>query len=738
MGGTGTKFKGNESGIEYARPDRGSLEEGYFTKVSATPYVIWCEDNATLYFANEDKSYRKGDTYNGHTITNVWTDIEVYKDETGGDMDYPRWNSDLFADDRIAEKCEKVVFEPNFSAARPERTRGWFAGFSLLTSVDGIENLNTSEVVNMAEMFKDCPKLTSLDLSSFTAIEGIEMDMHEMFSGCYNLTNVDLSNFNSEYVTDMHEMFSGCTRLKTVGLTNFRNTKTWNVAKIFYACMNLTTIYCNYDWNNYPMYVNYDKMFFGCVNLVGGAGTTFKGDESGIGLACPDRGSLDEGYFTTASATPYVIWCESTNTLYFTNPHFDEYAVGDYFGDIDGQTITALWSGDQVTNSGFTPLWFKDETSTSMNQNCKTVVIDKSFQEVKPTSLDLWFAQLDNVEEIQGLQYLNTSEATSMAGMFNSCGIEGGMKTLDVSHFDTGKVTDMQLMFSHCGVTSLDLNSFDVSHVTNFENMFINCSELTTIYCKNDWSAKAPRTAKSTNMFSGCSKLKGSNGTSFSEDHMNIEYARLDAEGTPGYFTFENDEKTYDLTISEAMVGTLYLDFPVVIPNEDYFNVYYVKSIDAEGTLHLKEIYDVIPANTATIIFANAGTYTMMKTDNEGETITGNLLKGVTEATSVADLQAQHGTDIYVLSRGQNSYIGFRIAGGAVKTIPANRAYLPYTSSGNAQELSISFEEDVTGISDIAGHANSGETKIYNLSGQRVKNPQRGIYIVNGKKVYIR
>ena len=212
-------------------------------------------------------------------------------------------------------------------------------------------------------------------------------------------------------------------------------------------------------------------------------------------------------------------------------------------------------------------------------------------------------------------------------------------------------------------------------------------------------------------------------------------------DAMPGFnveLEIEYYPEEYEYTITDAMVGTLYLDFAAEIPDEDLFVPFYVQSIDAEGTMHLKKIVDVIPANTPTIIFGNAGTYTMSESDSEGESITDNKLKGVLEATSVADLKQENGTDIYVLSRGQNSYIGFRMAGGTVKTIPANRAYLPYTDSNNVQELSISFDDDATGISEIAERNNSGETKIYNLAGQRVKTPQHGIYIVNGKKVYIR
>jgi surface protein len=57
----------------------------------------------------------------------------------------------------------------------------------------------------------------------------------------------------------------------------------------------------------------------------------------------------------------------------------------------------------------------------------------------RPTSTRLWFASL-NVSEIKGLEYINTSETTDMFAMFKGC----AAKNLDLSHFDTRKVTDMK------------------------------------------------------------------------------------------------------------------------------------------------------------------------------------------------------------------------------------------------------------------------------------------------------
>ena len=69
-------------------------------------------------------------------------------------------------------------------------------------------------------------------------------------------------------------------------------------------------------------------------------------------------------------------------------------------------------------------------------------------------------------------------------------------------------------------------------------------------------------------------------------------------------------------------------------------------------------------------------------------------------------------------------------------SIPANRAYLPYTLASGVKTLTLSFDDNETGIEVVSAGGNKS-TGIYNLSGQRVTNPKHGIFIVNGKKVFI-
>ena len=63
-----------------------------------------------------------------------------------------------------------------------------------------------------------------------------------------------------------------------------------------------------------------------------------------------------------------------------------------------------------------------------------------------------------------------------MTYMFYCC---NNLTNLDVSHFDTSKVTNMSSMFVYCNeLPSLDLSSFDTSKLISRTNMFIHCFSL--------------------------------------------------------------------------------------------------------------------------------------------------------------------------------------------------------------------------------------------------------------------
>jgi hypothetical protein len=200
--------------------------------------------------------------------------------------------------------------------------------------------------------------------------------------------------------------------------------------------------------------------------------------------------------------------------------------------------------------------------------------------------------------------------------------------------------------------------------------------------------------------------------------------------------------ESFDVTISTYGVSTLYLDFPVVIPYDDYddlLGVYFAKEV-TNNEIKLVRLEDYIPANQGVVVQGNSGTYSFPRYRGEVPFSRTNLLTGCTESQKVSDVlaNAPQGSIVMTLNKGSNGYIGFYRYTG--KTLSANKAYMVYTESGmGAKPLSVAFEgEEATGIKTHP--AADSPSHWYTLEGQRLTGrPLRsGVYILNGKKVVIK
>ncbi|WP_302813671.1 BspA family leucine-rich repeat surface protein [Leyella stercorea] len=138
-----------------------------------------------------------------------------------------------------ANTIEKVVFDASFANARPTSCCEWFFGCTDLTTIEGIEYLNTENVTNMSRMFSGCFALTTFDVSNFDTQN--VTDMSGMFSSCFALRTLDLSNFNTQNVTDMNCMFCDCP-LTTLDLSSFNTQNVTDMSYMFEGCSVLTTL----------------------------------------------------------------------------------------------------------------------------------------------------------------------------------------------------------------------------------------------------------------------------------------------------------------------------------------------------------------------------------------------------------------------------------------------------------------------------------------------------------------
>ena len=191
----------------------------------------------------------------------------------------------------------------------------------------------------------------------------------------------------------------------------------------------------------------------------------------------------------------------------------------------------------------------------------------------------------------------------------------------------------------------------------------------------------------------------------------------------------------HTLTVTGAGWATLVLGYNTTIPGN--VKAYAVSSI-AENKVVLAEVAEVLPAHTPVLIEATAaGEYTFNYTDTEA-TVASNLLAGSVFKTYVAP---EVGTTNYVLSNN-GGVVGLykkttENANGKIE-FGANKAYLPVQTAAEGAPAMFAFgrgaedDEESTGIESVELN---GELVIYDLAGRRVEKMEKGIYIVNGKKV---
>ena len=179
---------------------------------------------------------------------------------------------------------------------------------------------------------------------------------------------------------------------------------------------------------------------------------------------------------------------------------------------------------------------------------------------------------------------------------------------------------------------------------------------------------------------------------------------------------------TYDVAIGTTGYKTLISAVSASLPA----GLTAYKAVSAgEGKVQLTSVAS-IKAGSAYVLKGTASTnYTLTVTDSP-EDPTGNILEVSTETT---------GNGVYVLANGTSGPGFYKWAGGA---LGAGRAIVPASAVSSAHEfLEFSFDEsDVTAIENVEVKKANGQ--YFNLAGQRVAQPTKGLYIVNGKKIIIK
>ncbi len=672
-----------------------SLSAMVTANAEVAPYTLLSNENTTLTF------------YYGEKPEGAMGIVA-----TGGFIKRIPWNS-------AAGTIEKVVFDASFANYDGVKTtEKWFNGCKNLTTITGLENLNTSSVTTMASMFANCESLTTLDLSSFktanvtsfyyflkgcknlktvnvssfslskaedlrymfsecesleaidlsnfTTDPALEVNYNDMFDGCKSLTQLDMTKMFTDNTLNLYGVFKDCSSLKTVDISTWNTSKVSQMKELFSGCTSLTTVYVGNGWSTESVKIEYeedgvtvkstqgDDMFAGCTAIVGGQGTAYDANHTNYQWARIDGGSETPGYFTGVSLEPYAILNADNTKLSFFYGRKPE-------GAMDVNPISRSYGFFTIVS-----VPWGDQAET-----IKTVEFDASFGQYHGLrSVEKYFYNFKNLTDIIGMQYFNTENVTNMKSMFSSC---EQLKSVDLSHFNTSKVTSTYWMFYGCkALESIDVTNFDMMNVEDVRYMFYECESLKSIDLSH-FETNPELEVNYNDMFGGCKSL------------IELDMTKMRTDNTLNMFgVFENCSSLKTIDIS---------------------------TWNTSKVSQMTELF--VGCSSLTTIYAGDGWSTeSVKIIYEDDGVTVKSTQGDRMFLGCSSLVGGAGT---VLDFNNIDYKWARIDGG--KSAPG---YFTYKATD--------------GISTIRPVIKTNDDSYYTIGGHRVDKNYKGIVVKNGKK----
>ena len=222
------------------------LRNRNYMKIKPVPYIYWAGPSNTIQIG--------GTTYTAEPDKITIGDIEYYQLKLNKDLNnsFCKFNGNNFTNLIFKDVDTSNVIDMN----------NMFTSCSTLTSLD-LSEWNTSNVTNMSCMFNYCSSLTSLDLSGWNTSNVTTMNF--MFYSCSSLVSLDVSGWDTSNVTDMGVMFCNCSALTSLNLSEWNTSNITNMTAMFYSCSALTSLDLS-GWNTSNV-TTMNSMFSGCSSL---------------------------------------------------------------------------------------------------------------------------------------------------------------------------------------------------------------------------------------------------------------------------------------------------------------------------------------------------------------------------------------------------------------------------------------------------------------------------------------
>ena len=501
-----------------------------FKPLEKTAFAIYSEDDNSLNFYKRITIPSEGDTFNGKTVTNIYTGFETeqYICKQAGS------NGTQYAKDAIintpwyGRRLDILTVNVIDDTITPQHINYWFMNFNNCVSFH-LNNLKTAHCTSLLRLFTNCEKAIDINISQWD-VSHIET-MLETFLNCRALESLNLENWDTSHNTCLHSTWNSCNNLSTIEFGN-----NWITEQVtFFSCVFTGTAFVKLDLSNW----NFDNAteLSACfssmshlkeINISTLAPTSnliIKNEDTqdDVSLLSYDYSlqkitvgskliwdyirdptitdnitpiSPSGKWYSMATGKSYLPADLSNNQAdtYVSDKELLPYKSFAVYSDTDNslnfyrQKLCDIpSSGDTYNDKTVTNVYFNFEENNPVidvssehtykygyfhdleNKVISISVIDSG---ISPTSISGWFSDFRKLENVNGLQKIDMSRCTDAHYLFT---FDSNLTRIDLSNWKCPVLNDIGGMFERCtNLEAADMSNLYAPKVNSIWFLFYN------------------------------------------------------------------------------------------------------------------------------------------------------------------------------------------------------------------------------------------------------------------------